>query len=705
MQHVAGETITPRAAVPERGSWLATNWHQVALAAILVLAAVLRFSNLTALGYVNGYYTAAVKSMLQSWHNFFFVAAEPGGAVSVDKPPIGLWLQTASAYVFGVNTFGVLFPQLAAGVGSVALLYVLVSRAAGRVAGLVAALALAVAPVAIATDRNNTIDSTLIFTLLLAAWAFIKATETRRLRWLLVGALLVGIGFNIKMLQAYLPLPAFFALYFLGAEERIWPKLGKLVLTGIVVLVVSLSWAIAVDLTPADQRPYVGSSSNNSELELIFGYNGIMRLLGRQGGAFPGAQAGQAPQNGRMPPNGPNNTRAPNTGLFPGGRNGGPPQGGFAGGPGGVGGMFNTGTPGVLRLFSTPLSHDVGWLLPLGVFSMALLALRTRLRWPLEPKHQSLVLWGGWLMTTAVFFSIAGFFHEYYLTILAVPLAAVVGLGVGELRQMRGERPWLAATLLIIAVSITVAFQAWTVVQSLTQLWWLPVVVLVLLSGVAMMIVALRTRRGRLFASGFGTIILAAMIVPAVWSMLTMLHPNANASLPGAYNGDKNTFSLGGPGRFSAGAANGGTEAFQINQSLLDFLQANTQNTKYLMAVPSSMQGANYIIATGRPVLYMGGFSGQDPVVDATKLEQMVQSGDLRYIYWSANGGRGPQSGGSDISSFVSSNCSVVQGFDTMTQNSGNPDGTGAIAPNADGTRGPAGGFAGMRVTLYDCGG
>ena len=117
------------------------------------------------LGYANHYYTAATVSMLQSWHNFFYVAAEPGGAVSVDKPPLGLWLQAISAFVFGVNTFGVLLPELLAGVLSVALLYRLVSRRFGYLAGLLAALALAITPVAVATDRNNTIDSLLILTL------------------------------------------------------------------------------------------------------------------------------------------------------------------------------------------------------------------------------------------------------------------------------------------------------------------------------------------------------------------------------------------------------------------------------------------------------------------------------------------------------------------------------------------------------------
>jgi 4-amino-4-deoxy-L-arabinose transferase-like glycosyltransferase len=228
----------------------------IGLTAIVVLAAVLRFANLDALGYANHYYAAAVKAMLQSWHNFFFVAAEPGGSVSVDKPPVGLWLQTISAYFLGVNGLGILLPEILAGLLSVIAVYHLVRRSFGTAAGLIAALALAITPVVVATDRNNTIDSTLILTLLLAAWAFIQATETSRFRYLLLGAILVGIGFNIKMLEAYLPLPAFYALYFFGSKDRLLPKLGKLALAGIVLVVISLSWATIVDLTPANQHPY-----------------------------------------------------------------------------------------------------------------------------------------------------------------------------------------------------------------------------------------------------------------------------------------------------------------------------------------------------------------------------------------------------------------------------------------------------------------
>jgi 4-amino-4-deoxy-L-arabinose transferase-like glycosyltransferase len=151
-------------------------WRRVGLGAILVLAAGLLFYNLNALGYANHYYTAGVASMLQSWHNFFFVAAEPGGSVSIDKPPLGLWLQAISAYFLGINGFAMVLPEIVCGLLAIVVLYHLVRRWFGTAAGLLAALALAISPIVFATDSNNTIDSSLILALLLAAWAFIKAT-------------------------------------------------------------------------------------------------------------------------------------------------------------------------------------------------------------------------------------------------------------------------------------------------------------------------------------------------------------------------------------------------------------------------------------------------------------------------------------------------------------------------------------------------
>jgi 4-amino-4-deoxy-L-arabinose transferase-like glycosyltransferase len=659
-----------------RLSW-AGRLRLLPLSAVVALAAALRLVNLAALGYANHYYTAGVASMLQSWHNFFFVAAEPGAAVSIDKPPVGLWLQAISAYFLGVNGPAMVLPEILCGLLSVVVLYHLVRRSFGTAAGLLAALAMAVTPIVVATDRNNTMDSSLILVLLLAAWAFVKATESGRLRHLLLGAALVGIGFNIKMLQAFLPLPAFYALYFLGAPARWWRKVAHLALATVLLLAVSLSWAAAVELTPADQRPYVGSSGNNSVFNLILGYNGIERLTGMggsrggsPGGNFPGAGGGRpqiGPGGGNLPPQGP-----AGNGNFqrPGG-----------GAPGG-GGFPGTGQAGVLRLFTTPLSKEVSWLLPFGLFSVALVALRQPLRLPVAPKPRAVVLWGGWLLTSAVFFSIAGFFHEYYLSMLAAPLAALVGIGVLELWHLRERRPWLAAGLLLSAAGATLGLQYLTATAYVGWAGWLAVPLVLLGLGAVLLGLSTRHRQRLLMLAGTASVVSAMLFVPGVWSALTMLNSSANQSLPSAYSGQ------------ASGPANGGD--VQVNQALLAYLEANTQGVKYLMAVPSAMQGADYVIATGRPVLYLGGFMGQDNVFTAEGLAAIVANGELRYVYTEGGGGGRGFGSQTDVSAWVTAHCTAVTGYDTVTRNSGAPDGTGN---NGNGSRG----FDNMQVSLYDC--
>ncbi len=665
------------------------------LMTILALAAALRFMNLDALGYANHYYTGAVVSMLKSWANFFFVAAEPGGAVSVDKPPLGLWLQAGSAYFLGVNGFAVLLPELIAGLLSVVVVYHLARRSFGVGAGLLAALALAITPIVVATDRNNTIDSPLILTLLLAAWAFIKATESGRLHYLLLGAFLVGVGFNIKMLQAYLPLPAFYALYFLGSAVSLPRKLLNLALATVMLAGVSLAWVVVVELTPADQRPYVGSSTNNSMFELIMGHNGLRRLAGGGGPGRPGP--------GNFPPPGANGQPQPGNGPFNPGANGQPrpdgngfppPNNGPRPGPNGGGGGFpGTGQAGVLRLFIPPLSKEASWLLPFGLFGAVLLLFSARPKWPLASQHQALILWGGWLITCGVVFSFAGLFHEYYLSMLAPALAALVAIGVALLWRLRASHPWLAIVLLLGAAAGTLGLQVVTAAAFTANLWWLALAIGLLITGAGVLIATANKPPAQSGAlAGFACVIAAMLLIPGIWSGLTTFNSSANQSLPSAYSGQ------------GIGPANGGRA--QLNTVLLDYLQTHTQGMKYLMVVPSSMQGADYVIATGRPVLYAGGFSGQDKVVSADDLAQMVANGELRYVYWDARSGNGLGGGNglgvrpqADISKWVTNACAPVPGFEAATQNAGAPDGTGGPGPvNGDGPNGR------MQVTLYDCG-
>ena len=360
------------------------------LFAVLALGAFLRFYRLGESGIGNTYYAAAVKSMLLSWKNFFFVASEPGGSLAVDKPPLGFWVQAISAYFLGLTGFALALPNAIAGVLSIFVIYKLVRCPFGPWIGLVAALALAVTPVAVSTERNNTIDGLLVFVLLLAAWAFLQSVYTAQLRWLLLGAFIVGLGFNVKMLQAFLPLPAFYALYFFGAQHSWSKKILHLAAATAMLVIVSLSWAVAVDLTPASERPYVDSTNTNTVMELITGHNGLERQgFGRESGQL-------VPLNGIQ--------------------------------RGDPDGSVDFGKAGTLRLFTAPLVGEASWLLPFVLGGLLLLVV-VLWKQPFGDAHIAFILWAGRLLPEMFFFTYStGLLHVYYLIMLGLPLAALTAM-------------------------------------------------------------------------------------------------------------------------------------------------------------------------------------------------------------------------------------------------------------------------------------
>jgi 4-amino-4-deoxy-L-arabinose transferase-like glycosyltransferase len=314
-----------------------------------------------------------------------------------------------------------------------------------------------------------------------------------------------------------------------------------------------------------------------------------------------------------------------------------------------------------------------------------------RFSWPIGSPHQAVILWGGWLITAGIFFSIAGFFHEYYLSTLAPPLAALVGIGISQTWRISRQRLWLGGIIIVVVTALTLVLQYNTAKEFVNNLSWLPMVMGIFSAG-AVLILAANIIRHPMEKSiarmGFTCLVAAMLITPGIWSGLTNLHSSDNQSLPAAYDGRSN------------GPTNSGL--IQVDTKLLEFLQANTQGMYYLMAVPSSMQGADYILATGRPVLYMGGFMGQDQVLTADSLASLVNEGKLRFIYWNAtNDGRGggsPISGQSGVTNWVSGHCTVVQGYNTLTHNTGAPDGING-GTGSDGFLGGA-----QSVVLYDCG-
>ncbi len=582
-------------------------WHRIALAGILFMSAFLNFLDLQKVGYGNTYYSAAVQSMLKSWHNFFFVSFDAAGFVSVDKPPLGLWMQAVSAKIFGFSGLSVLLPEAVAGVLSVAILYVLVRRAFGPVTGLLAALILAVTPVSVATNRDNIVDSLLVLVVLLGAWAVTRALETGSLRWLLLCAVLLGLGFNIKTLQAYLVLPAFGLVYLLGAPLRWRTRIFHLALALVVLLAVSFVWIVAVDLTPASQRPYVGSSSTNSELNLTFGYNGVQRVLGT---IFGGGSSTDATTSAQQP-------------AFGGG------EGFPSGGPGG--GAFASSGPGgasPFRLFLQDMAGQISWLLPLaliGLFVAAWLSWRkVTTRLPRTQQQHALLLWGVWLLTMVLYFSIAGAEHSYYLTMLAPGIAVTAAIGIVALWSEYRHSGWvgwllpitLVATALV-QVYILSTYASWSS-------WMTPLILILSLVTTVVLVVARLLPRLNIHRLAYPAIIagvLTLLIAPTTWAAITTQQPGG--LIPTA--GPASTAGFGGIGSLTSSFSQG-------DAKLEQYLLAHQGQARILVATQSATLAAPIALDTGKTVIAWGGFLGTDPVLTTQKLASMVDSGEVRFF-------------------------------------------------------------------------
>ncbi|MCK4489194.1 MAG: glycosyltransferase family 39 protein, partial [Anaerolineales bacterium] len=564
--------------------------------------------------------------------------------------PVGFWVQAVSAYFLGVNGFALALPNALAGIGSILLVYGLVKKQFNTAVGLIAALSLAIVPVTVSTERNNTIDGLLIFVLLLAVWAVWRAVETGKLRGLLIGAALIGLGFNIKMLQAYMVLPALYALYFFGAKHGWWTRIWHLATATVLLLAVSLSWAVIVDLTPAEDRPFIGSSQDNTVMELIVGHNGLSRLglsnrnPGGDGGQPPrpndGPAAGISPQNDSRPIPPPQNDGplaqfTPPDGQVRPALPGSPPNHTQVGGsppldgqPGGDGprsiGRSETGSAGYLRLFSEPLVTEASWLLPLALLGIVLTAFVLGWSWPLKKHHLALLLWAGWLLPEMIYFSFTtGLFHRYYLIMLGPPLVALVGIAFWSIVQLWKRDHWLAWSILAIFTLATLGFQIATLSSYESASWLPPFAIFTSLIGLGL---AAPISTDRLHLTNLSLVLVAVMVAPFTWSVQAATTENPNVALPTANTADKTSTSFMTP--------NNDTMT-ENEKKVLKYLLANTDPDSYLLATHTARGAAPFILETGRPVLTFGGFTGSDQVIDAAGVAQMVSDGELRFVLYS----------------------------------------------------------------------
>jgi 4-amino-4-deoxy-L-arabinose transferase-like glycosyltransferase len=482
------------------------------LGVLIVVTGLLNLWALDRNGWANTYYSAAVRSMSSSWHNFLYGSFDPSGLMTVDKPPLALWVQALSVRVFGFHSLSILVPQALMGIATVALVYDLTRRMWGRTAGFAAGLVLALTPITLAISRHNNPDALLALCCAGALWCLVRALQDGRTRWLVLSGVCVGLGFETKMAAALLVVPAIVAAWLWIAPRGRIAALRQLLAGAAAMVVVGGAWPLLVALTPASSRPWISGTSDNSIFSLITNYNGLGRLDGQAGG--PQAMGG-----------------------------------GPVGGAGGRGQSVTFGgASGPLRLLNEGLGGQAGWLLGFAIVAIAGLVVATRLR-RTDVRTGWLIAAGGIFLTIAVAFSFAqGIFHPYYVAQLAPFTAVLVGGGIGWFSSRHRAAGPIAAAAVVAGIATTLAVRG----QYPGQLSWLPPVLLVLGAAAVVALVALRSGRARaaVLAAAVGPLLIA----PASWAVETLGHAT-NGTFPA---GGPARVSMGGGGRVGGGGGPGG---------------------------------------------------------------------------------------------------------------------------------------------------
>ena len=660
-------STTEPALADSTGPTRAGRWEFPALAVLLLTTGLTYLYNLGANGWANSFYAAAVQAGSVSWKAFFFGSSDAANSITVDKPPASLWVMELSVRLFGLNSWSMLVPQVLLGLMTVALLWATVRRSFGPAAGLIAGLVVAVTPVFALMFRFNNPDALLVLLMVAAVWAMTRALDDGRWRWLVLTGTCIGFGFLAKQLQVVLVVPVLALVYLFAGPPKLGKRIAQLFAAGTALVIAAGWWLLAVELWPADSRPYIGGSQNNSIIELTLGYNGLGRLNGNE--------TGSVGPDGELPPGG--------------------------------NGMW--GQTGIARMFDQAQGGQIAWLLPAALIALVTgLLLRGRAA-RTDTARAQLLLWGGWLLITGLVFSfMAGIFHQYYTVALAPAIAALAGIGsVLFWRNRSRRRVRIPASA---AIGLTTA-TAWILLsRSADFLPWLRWTILVTGIIAALALLLPLPRRTAVVAALLAAVVGLGGPVAYTADTLNSAHagsiPTAGPDTgafggmrpPGRQNGDNGPGgwggipstpagtpggtggAAGGPGGVpgaatdDGGPAGGGTSddggangalgrpggpggvmgVSEPGDALVALLTDNADAYTWAAATVSANSAAGYQLAVEEPVMAIGGFNGSDPSPTLEQFRQYAESGQIHYFLGGSGGGPGGRTGtGADITQWV----------------------------------------------------
>jgi 4-amino-4-deoxy-L-arabinose transferase-like glycosyltransferase len=584
---------------------LARRWRLGALVALCALTAALYAWNLTAAGYAP-FYSMAVRSMSMSWKAMLYGALDPGATLTMDKLAGSFVPQALSARIFGFHAWSLALPQVIEGVAAVLVFHRAVRRWTGsRDAALLGALLLGFTPVVASMFEHSMEDGALTLCLVLAADRYQYAVTRGRLRSLVFAGVWVGVGFQAKMLEAWIILPALAVGYLATAPLPRIRRAAHTAIAGLAMVLTSLSWMLLYFFTPASARPYVDGTTNDNVFSMVFGYNGISRLGVHLPGALgtaSGANLRDALRQLGIPAN---------TAQTP-----------------------SFGADGWGKLLGSEFAPEIGWLYPLALLALAAGLWWTRRAPRTDVLRGGLVFWGLWLATGALVLSAMAVPHTAYLALLAPPICALSAAGI-----VLYWRTWLLP-LAVLAEAVWTVFLARQYANFLP--WLTPAVII--LAVVSLVLTALAGLRRPVAPMG-EPMRLAAFLGAA--AMLATPLAWASATADTAYGGNA-LDAIAGPVRFGFSAAQATPVARQgiqtgasplsqdarmdaAQQALLGYVEHHA-HTAYAFATDDWLTAEPYIDGAGAAVLPMGGFSGMAPAPTLTRVRAEVREKRLAYV-------------------------------------------------------------------------
>ena len=564
-------------------------WELLTLVLIMVGAAVLYVWGLAGNGWANPYYSAAVQAGLHDPAAFFFGSADWGNSITVDKPPLSLWIMGLSVRLFGLNTWALLLPQAAMTAGSTLLIYRLARRYLPSYAGLLSAAVFASTPITVLLARYNNPDPLMVLLMLLAIYAGIRATESGRVRYLYLAAGFLALGFLAKQLQAFLVLPAIAIVFCLYVQKSWRQRAASLILAGLLLAAGALAWPLAVDLTPSNSRPYVGGSTTNSMLELTIGYNGIDRLVQSEDG--------------------------PSAALTP--------------------HEFQSITTdaGFFRLFNSNYGQESGWLLLPALIVCAIIAAQAVRRRHDASQPIFAVAAATWMITTYVVLSFMGnSIHSYYTASIAAPLALCIGLGSQMIVSSAKSIPRRIGIAAAMVLSLLFSHAMWQVSASYPEAVGTALLLIGLIAAAALSVPAPFKWVTPVAASlGIG----ALLVGPLVCSMLTLTSPQQGSNpLSGGLSRSPNTISrfLDGVKRNDPAWATGLAIGVTPSPTLSAYLRNAPPGCIWAAATYPGQTAARFQLEVGRPVMPLGGFAALDATPTLEQFKEIAKKGQLCYL-------------------------------------------------------------------------